>query len=223
MRAVVELLEAQAPVRAVAAQEVYDLLALVVRGTHVLFHPLILTYGGPRRGGVPRAGQTLVHPATGQRLTFVRTAAQTAGALLELESVLPPGSPRPPLHLHPRQEERFIPLEGVLRGWLGRRRVEVRPGAALVVPPGVPHTLGGEGRLRWEFRPALRTAELLEAVVGVAAQHGALVRGVPRPLPLAAVLHGFQTEIRLALVPPAVQRVALAALAALWEQRRGRP
>ncbi|MDP9399991.1 MAG: cupin domain-containing protein [Actinomycetota bacterium] len=172
---------------------------------------------------MPRSGQTLVHPTTGQRLTFVRTGQDSAGAELVLHSVLPAGSPRPPPHVHPHQEERFIPLEGSLRGWVGRRRVVVRPGEVLVVPPGVPHTLGGEGRLRWEFRPALRTGELLEAVVGVAVRRGALVRGLPRPLPLAAVLRGFQAEIRLALVPPVLQRALLAALGRVGEQRRGRP
>ena len=171
---------------------------------------------------MPCAGQTLVHPTTGQRLTFVRTRQDTAGAELVLDSTLPPGSPRPPLHVHPHQEERFIPLEGQLRGWVGRRRVVVRPGEVLVVPPGVPHTLGGEGRLRWEFRPALRTGELLEEVVGVAVRHGVLVRGLPRLLPLAAVLRRFEAEIRLALVPLALQRALLAALAGL-ERRRGRP
>ncbi len=166
-----------------------------------------------------RAGQTIVHPTTGQHLTFVRTAAQTAGQLLALESVLPPGSPAPPPHLHPHQEERFIPVEGTVRGWLGSRRVTVRPGEVLVVPPGVPHTLGGQGRLRWEFRPALRTAELLEAVVAMAVEHGVVVRGLPRPLPLAVVLQAFPQEIRAAFVPAALQGAVVDVLARVGRAR----
>jgi hypothetical protein len=36
-----------------------------------------------------RAGDTLVNPVIGQRLTFRRTAADTSGELVEVESELP--------------------------------------------------------------------------------------------------------------------------------------
>ena len=48
------------------------------------------------------AGDILANPATGQTLRFLRTSADTGGALLEIESTWAPGGAEPPEHFHPR-------------------------------------------------------------------------------------------------------------------------
>jgi len=159
---------------------------------------------------VPRPGETVTHPTTGQTVTFLTTA----GPVLELESRLPPGGVRPPLHVHPHQHERFTLLEGRATARLGLRRLRLGPGDVLDVPRGTPHWYSAEGLLRWELRPALRMADLLAALVHVAERHGTL-RGVPHPAALARVLRAHGDELRLPLVPWAVQEAGLAALAAL--------
>ena len=51
----------------------------------------------------------------GERLTFLKTATETNGDLLEMEAIYNPNSPQPPLHYHPYQEEQFRVLSGTFR------------------------------------------------------------------------------------------------------------
>jgi hypothetical protein len=52
-------------------------------------------------------GQTLENPASGERITFRATAAQTDGELVAIDLELPPGARVPGgLHIHLKQEER---------------------------------------------------------------------------------------------------------------------
>ena len=54
------------------------------------------------------AGDVLENPVTGQRLIVRRTAAETGGEVLEVESIYTMPTPFPPTaHYHPYQEERF--------------------------------------------------------------------------------------------------------------------
>lgn len=111
-----------------------------------------------------RRGLTLTDPTTGQTITFVRTAADTDGALLELETTYAPSRSRPPLHFHPGQSERFEVLEGELQVRVGRRRRTLGAGDVLELPAGTRHSMHGSARARWEVRPALSTEEFLTAV-----------------------------------------------------------
>jgi hypothetical protein len=71
-----------------------------------------------RRRVVARAGEVLENPITGQRMIVRKTAGDTGGAYLEVESVYTkPSSSRPPAHYHPHQEERFEVLSGRLLGY----------------------------------------------------------------------------------------------------------
>jgi hypothetical protein len=60
-------------------------------------------------------GQTLSNPASGERITFRRTAAQTGGRLVTIDLELPQGRRVPgSLHIHPLQEERFEVVNGTM-------------------------------------------------------------------------------------------------------------
>jgi mannose-6-phosphate isomerase-like protein (cupin superfamily) len=67
----------------------------------------------------------------------------------------------PPTHLHPRQAERFEVIEGAMRAVIGDEERVFEVGEIFEVPVGTPHQMGAERptRMRWEVRPALRTAE----------------------------------------------------------------
>jgi hypothetical protein len=112
---------------------------------------------------VAYAGQVIEGPG-GYRLLLVRTGAETGGELLEMEATWDGAGGMPPEHLHPSQEERFEVLEGAVRtivdGVEGRYAVS----ETFTVPAGTPHQMTGDGpaRVRWEVRPALRTAEFFE-------------------------------------------------------------
>jgi quercetin dioxygenase-like cupin family protein len=112
-----------------------------------------------------RAGQTVENAATGERVTFVRTAADTGGELLELELVWPRPGQRAPEHVHPEMEERYEVLTGTASFLIGGEAITAVPGDAVTVPPGTPHLAWNptktEVRLRVEFRPALRWEEFV--------------------------------------------------------------
>jgi mannose-6-phosphate isomerase-like protein (cupin superfamily) len=114
---------------------------------------------------VAHAGQE-IHGHDGFRLLLVRTAAESGGDVLEMEASYSGEAPMPPAHVHPRQEERFEVLEGAMHTIVGGVERRYGPGEPFTVPAGTPHQMGAIGptRLRWEVRPALRTAEFFEGL-----------------------------------------------------------
>jgi quercetin dioxygenase-like cupin family protein len=171
-------------------------------------------------------GQTLVNPASGERITFVTTAAQTNGELVAIDLELPPGGRVPgPLHLHPLQEERFEVMHGTMRFRLRRERIIAGSGEVVVVPPRAPHDFANPGDrpalVRVEIRPALKMEQLFETAVSLAEQGRTMLGGIPKPLELAIFTREFEDEVQTALVPRWLQRLAFAPLA--WvARRRGR-
>jgi quercetin dioxygenase-like cupin family protein len=113
------------------------------------------------------AGDEISGPE-GFRLRLVRTAAETGGEVLEMEATYGGSGGLPPEHLHPRQRERFEVLEGTIRAIVAGAERRYGPGETFEVPAGTPHTMAAEGpsRVRWEVRPALRTAEFFERLHG---------------------------------------------------------
>lgn len=86
------------------------------------------------------AGQTVLNPVSGERTTFVRTAAGTDGHALELLWRVPPGARMAALpHLHPNDAEEFELLEGRARYRVGRRRLESIAPTRFTVPAGTSH------------------------------------------------------------------------------------
>jgi quercetin dioxygenase-like cupin family protein len=114
-----------------------------------------------------RAGQEIEGHA-GFRLRLIQTAAETDGQLLEMEASYRGTGGLPPEHLHPQQVERFEVLEGTVRTIIDGTERSYAAGEEFEVPAGTPHQMTGEGpaRMRWEVRPALRTAEFFERLYG---------------------------------------------------------
>jgi mannose-6-phosphate isomerase-like protein (cupin superfamily) len=172
------------------------------------------------------AGQTLENPASGERITIRRTAAETDGELLAIDLELPAGGHVPGgQHIHPKQEERFEVVEGTMRFRMGRKRVVAGPGEVVVVPPGQKHDFANAGDedalVRVEVQPALRMEELFETAVGLAQDGRTMMGGIPRPLDLALFVEEFGDEVQAAFPPRWLQRLVLAPLRWL-ARRRGR-
>jgi quercetin dioxygenase-like cupin family protein len=169
------------------------------------------------------AGQTIHNPVSGERITFLRTAADTDGELLELELELAADGQVPGAHVHPHQEERFHVLEGTMRFRLGLRTIVATAGETVVVPAGRVHKFvnGGEGpaRARVEVVPALDMEELLTTTAELAHEGNVLRSGMPRPLHLALFVSRFRREVRAPFPPAWVVRATLAPLAALARRR----
>lgn len=151
----------------------------------------------------------IFNPRTGQRMRFLFND----GALLQIESVNPPG-PAEPEHVHPHQESGFEVLSGALHIAIrGERRV-VHVGERVMIPADTPHTFWNEGPEPaisiQEFRPALRTEAFFRTYFALARDGKTDVRGVPSPLQLAVLVPAFSDEIRLTRPPwPLVRLLAL--------------
>jgi mannose-6-phosphate isomerase-like protein (cupin superfamily) len=113
-----------------------------------------------------RPGETVENAATGERITFVTTAADSGGELLAMDDVWTRPGHRAPEHVHPEMEERWTVTAGRAAFRIGGRELEAGPGQTVVAPPGTPHAAwnptAGEVRLRIEMRPALRWEEFTE-------------------------------------------------------------
>jgi quercetin dioxygenase-like cupin family protein len=109
----------------------------------------------------PAAGQEIGSDAF--RLRFV----QIDDELLVMEASYGGDGSLPPEHLHPAQEERFEVIDGAVRAIVDGAERRYEKGDAFAVPAGTPHQMTGDGpaRVRWEVRPALRTAEFFETLL----------------------------------------------------------
>jgi quercetin dioxygenase-like cupin family protein len=113
------------------------------------------------------AGQEIKGP-NGYRLRLIRTAAETDGELLEMEAIYAGTGELPPEHLHPHQAEHFEVIEGRILAVVEGVEHRYTAGETFDVPVRTPHQMAGDGpaRVRWEIRPAMRTAEFFERLYG---------------------------------------------------------
>jgi quercetin dioxygenase-like cupin family protein len=172
-------------------------------------------------------GQTIENPVTGERFTFVETAATTAGELLSFELGLRPGGAVPIPHVHPVQTERFVVVEGRMRFRVGRRTLVAGPGDVVEVAPGVMHGFAnagdGEARVLVEVRPAAAMEAMLADVVAMARVGRMTRQGMPRNvLDLAVLARTYDREAHAPFLTVGLQRLLLAPLVLLARARRGR-
>ena len=76
----------------------------------------------------------------GELLTLYATAEQTGGAFSLMEERLPKGA-EPPPHVHHREDESFLVLDGSLTVRVGDRTFRVSAGGFVFCPREVPHVL----------------------------------------------------------------------------------
>jgi quercetin dioxygenase-like cupin family protein len=160
------------------------------------------------------AGQTVENAVTGERLTFVETAAETGGEYTRFEAEIAPGGTLPAAHLHPSQTERFEIVSGMLTMKVGGRKIAARPGDVVVAEPGVPHDFWNKTdaptRMLVEVRPALGIESLIETMYSLAADGKTNRWGMPNPFRLAVIAKANFDTVRVPVVPVWMQRAALA-------------
>ena len=169
------------------------------------------------------AGQSIQNPVSGERIEFLRTAAETNGERLEFELTLTPDGRVPGAHVHPEQEEAFEVLEGTMKFRLGLRTIVAQAGETVVVPAGRMHkfTNGGDGvaRARVQVTPALDMEDLLVTTAELAHEGKVMRSGMPKPLHLALFVSRFRREVRAPFPPAPLVRALMAPLAAIARLR----
>jgi quercetin dioxygenase-like cupin family protein len=147
-----------------------------------------------------KAGDVLTNP-DGERLTFLQTASDTNGDLLEMEVVYKPNSEKPPEHFHPNQEERFEVLAGAFRASIDGKPRVYEVGETFTVPPGAAHWMQNvsedEGRMNWQTRPAMDTETFFETLWGLVSEGEDKLGGPHYLLQMAVVLRHFNRQFRL--------------------------
>jgi quercetin dioxygenase-like cupin family protein len=161
-----------------------------------------------------RAGDRLENPVTGEVLVFRRTAAETDGESVLVETIVRPNGFVAAAHVHPHQTERFEVLEGLIGLRIGDKELLAEPGDVAVVAPGTPHRFWNAGeeeaRFLCEVRPALRFESLIETMFTLAAEGKTNRKGLPSPLRLAVIAKAHFDTVRLPFPPAVLQRAALA-------------
>lgn len=93
----------------------------------------------------------------GDLYRFLATGEETDGKYATFEAIVPPGSGPPP-HIHSREEESFLVLEGEMTFLLGDERIVAGEGTFLNMPVGSLHCFKNESdktaRLLISFAPA---------------------------------------------------------------------
>ena len=157
------------------------------------------------------SGEQISNSAAGFSLLFRKTAAETGGELLEMEATYEDGSAKPVEHFHPHQREHFEVLEGTLRARIEGEERELRTGDVLDVEAGVPHAMWNQGpgqaRALWQTRPALRTENFFETIVGLGEA------GKPGVLQTAVIASEYRDEFRTTSPPRLLQIVVVSILA----------
>ena len=127
------------------------------------------------------------------RVWHLRTGASSKGEVHEQRVEYRPGSPFPPMHLHPRQDEYFEVERGAMVFDLGGEEHVVGAGGSIDIPRGTPHRARNASttepaQVHWTTRPALRTTEFFLTAVAL---------GGADPLDQALLAQEFRDVFRI--------------------------
>ena len=161
-----------------------------------------------------RAGDTIENPITGERVTFLKTSAETGGESVLIDTTVAPDGFVAAEHIHPNQSERFEILSGEVEFKLDGEIVVARPGDVVMVEAGTAHQFRniGEEEVRFltEVCPALTFEEFLETMFGLASDGKTNGSGLPNPFQLAVIMNEQFDLVRLPFPPAWVQKTGLA-------------
>jgi quercetin dioxygenase-like cupin family protein len=156
-----------------------------------------------------RAGDTIESPVSGERVTFLATAAETGARLVRADvEVRPHGFATGNVeHVHTRQEERFEMREGHVTFRIDGVERRAGPGEVVIVPAGHRHKWWNAddqpATFILEVEPALNFETILETMFGLARDGKVNRNGLPNLLQLAVIAQsaeGYRNAIERALL-----------------------
>ena len=119
-----------------------------------------------------RKGDILYNPVSRATVTFIQTAADTAGRLLQLDVSIAPGGSlcNMPMHIHPKQQERISLKSGKIGVTMDGINRVYEAGESVHIPAGTAHncmivSTQEELNFLYEVTPALHTETLVETVL----------------------------------------------------------
>ena len=161
----------------------------------------------------------LINSLTGQDILFLKTAKDTGGKYLEMETIYNSNSTEPPLHYHPGQSEDFSVLTGELTIKLNGTLHVLKTGDTICIHPNECHAMwnaSGETTIvRWKVTPAMNTENFLETINGLIKDGKTNDKGVPGILQVALTANKFSPVFRLARPPFFIQKIVFSILSPL--------
>ena len=136
--------------------------------------------------------RTIENPVIGDKVTFVRTSAETGGEYSEIVVELSPGGGNEP-HYHTQFAESFTPIEGDLGVLVGTEKRTIHQGETATVEPGIVHCFFNPTdrmvTFKGEARPGHEGLERFGQIAYGLARDGEVNRkGYPNKLAHIAVL-----------------------------------
>ena len=171
-----------------------------------------------------RLEETIAAPTMGHRVTCLASTVSTGGELWRFTLWMRGDASSPPLHVHPRQEERIEVVSGSVRSVSGGVERVLGPGETVSTPPGAPHTVGPAGadavEMIVEFRPPLGFERFAERTFALDRAGHLDARGRGNPLRVATA-RPHEAEFFLPRIPIGLQRAVLRALDRLGRRLPG--
>lgn len=96
------------------------------------------------------AGTGRAYWGPGDRVRFLITGKETDGALFMAEVFVPPAGGVPP-HIHQREDESFVILQGRLTVQVGGKTLHASAGDYVLLPRGVVHSFRNDGDVDAKF------------------------------------------------------------------------
>jgi quercetin dioxygenase-like cupin family protein len=147
-----------------------------------------------------QVGETIENPLSGERLTFLETAATTNGEYLKVKIDMSPGGAVPRPHVHPQAEERFELTTGRIRFLQAGKTRVVEDGEDVIVPRGTSHVWGNPfnepATVVVTLSPALKMETFFETWFGLAREGKVNARTqMPSLLQIALLTHDYRGDI----------------------------
>lgn len=130
----------------------------------------------------------------GDKMTFEVTAAQTNGASVTIDDVVPPGG-GPPAHIHTREDETFVITQGHFRFWHGTHVIDALSGTVVYLPRNEPHQFRNVGSTPGELVVTIVPAGLERMFLAISE------RGLTVPKDEAEIVR-LGREYGITYVPP---------------------
>ncbi|MBZ0289145.1 MAG: cupin domain-containing protein [Anaerolineae bacterium] len=164
-----------------------------------------------------KAGARMVSQESGETFIFVQTRETHGGDLLIIDVICEPGggAKGAPIHIHPKQVERFTIQSGVMEYVLNGKTGRACAGDTIVMPPGTAHTFRNPSRdeklvFRFEYQPAGGMEYIFENMTALSQMGKLRPDGKAPLLPSFRVLHQYPDNLYFAGIPIWIQKIGIA-------------
>lgn len=163
-----------------------------------------------------KAGARMTSKESGETFIFIETQETHGGNRLVIDVICEPGggAKGAPIHIHPKQTERFSIQSGVMEYQLNGKMGHVHAGDTVVIPPGTPHTFRNPSHdeklaFRFEFEPAGGMEYIFENMTALSQMGKLRPNGKAPLLPSFRVLHQYPDNLYFAGVPIWLQKLGI--------------